>query len=511
MSNQDDSQDLSSFGYKQELDRTLGSFSSFAAGFSYISILTGMFQMFYIGFGFGGPAFFWSWPLVFFGQFLVGLCFAELSAHYPLSGSVYQWSKQVGSKAAGWFTGWIYLFCLIVTLAAVALALQTTLPQISPSFQFIGDINNPLDSAKNAVLLGCCLIIFTTIVNSIGVGLLATLNNIGVFAELIGVTLLILLFTFYFQRGPEVVFDTLGKEAGGSYIGPFLAAALTSSYVLFGYDTAGSLAEETNEPRKKVPWAIIQALSAAGMMGAFVMLFALMAVKDINAPEIALASGGLPYIVKNVLGETLGNIFLWDVIMAIFACGLAVQTGTVRLIFAMARDNTLPFSKVLSHVSGTSKTPVVPAIVTGFLAILILVLNVNIPKIISLVTSMAILWANMAYLCVTVSLLLMRLKGWPQKGGSGIKEIFSLGKWGLPVNITAVIFGVLIVINLAWPRADVFGTDWYQLYAPPLFTGILLGVGGIYYSFIQKRKTGVIAEHVPTPEVEAGENGISET
>jgi urea carboxylase system permease len=496
MTNQEDSNDLAAFGYKQELDRSLGSFSSFAAGFSYISILTGMFQLFYIGFGFGGPAFFWSWPLVFFGQFLVGLCFAELSAHYPLSGSVYQWSKQVGSKFAGWLTGWVYLFCLVVTLAAVALALQTTLPQIDPGFQFIGNIDNPVDSAKNAVLLGCFLVIFTTLVNSIGVKLLATLNNIGVFAELVGVFILIILFMFHFERGPGVVFDTMGKGGGTGYIGPFLAAALTSSYVLFGYDTAGSLAEETTEPRKKVPWAIIQALSAAGLMGAFVMLFALMAVKDINLPEIALASGGLPYIVKNVLGDSLGNVFLCDVIMAITACALAVQTGTVRLIFSMARDNTLPFSRALSHVSGASKTPVVPALITGTLAIMILVLNVNIPKIISLVTSMAVLWANLAYLCVTVTLLRMRLKGWPEKGGSGIKEIFSLGRWGLPINITAVLFGVLIVLNLSWPRADVYGTDWYQLYAAPLFTGILLGIGGVYYTFVQKRKAGVISEHV---------------
>src|SRR5205807_1959846 len=60
-----DSQDLARFGYRQELDRTLGSFSAFAAGFSYLSILTGMFQMFHDGFKAGGPAFFWTWPAVF--------------------------------------------------------------------------------------------------------------------------------------------------------------------------------------------------------------------------------------------------------------------------------------------------------------------------------------------------------------------------------------------------------------------------------------------------------------
>jgi amino acid transporter len=119
-----DSQDLAAFGYKQELARTLGSFSSFAAGFSYISILTGIFQLFYLGYGSGGPAFFWTWPLVFGGQLLVALCFAELAARYPVSGSVYQWSRQIGHRAVGWMAGWVYLACLIITIAAVALAFK---------------------------------------------------------------------------------------------------------------------------------------------------------------------------------------------------------------------------------------------------------------------------------------------------------------------------------------------------------------------------------------------------
>src|SRR5205807_9751970 len=72
-----DASDLAGFGYRERLDRTLGGFSSFAAGFSYLSILTGLPQLFYLGFGAGGPAFFWTWPTVLAGQALVALCFAE--------------------------------------------------------------------------------------------------------------------------------------------------------------------------------------------------------------------------------------------------------------------------------------------------------------------------------------------------------------------------------------------------------------------------------------------------
>src|ERR1700679_1069705 len=110
-----DSGELAGFGYKQELDRSLGSFSSFAAGFSYISILTGVFELFGFGVLNAGPAVWWSWLIVFGGQMCVALCFAELAGQFPLAGSVYQWSKRIGSDFVSWMTGWILIIGSIVT------------------------------------------------------------------------------------------------------------------------------------------------------------------------------------------------------------------------------------------------------------------------------------------------------------------------------------------------------------------------------------------------------------
>src|SRR5688572_22515056 len=197
-----DSNDLAKFGYRQELKRSIGSFSSFAAGFSYISILTGLFQMFHLGYGIAGPAFFWTWPIVLTGQLLVALCFAELASRFPLSGGVYQWAKFTGNSFLGWMTGWIYLACLITTIAAVAMALQVSLPQISNSFQIIGNSSDPKSVAVNAILLGSILIVISTIVNAKGIKLLALINNIGVFAELIGIILLIFLLYLCKVRSP---------------------------------------------------------------------------------------------------------------------------------------------------------------------------------------------------------------------------------------------------------------------------------------------------------------------
>ena len=124
---------LTDFGYRQELDRSIGRFASFAAGVSYISILTGTFQLFYFGVAAGGPAYVWSWPVVFVGQLMVALCFAELAARFPLAGSLYNWTKRLGGPTTSWMAGWMMLAASIVTLSATVLAYQITLPQIPSS------------------------------------------------------------------------------------------------------------------------------------------------------------------------------------------------------------------------------------------------------------------------------------------------------------------------------------------------------------------------------------------
>jgi urea carboxylase system permease len=526
-----DTRDLAAFGYKQVLDRTLGSFSSFAAGFSYISILTGVFQMFYVGYGAGGPAFYWTWPMVFLGQFTVGLCFAELAANYPLSGGIYQWSRWIGARGVGWMAGWVYLCGSIISLAAVALALQGTLPQIAPAFQLVGDAADKSDSAKNAVLLGCVLIGLTTAINSVGVRLMARINNVGVIAELLGVTVLIVLLAVHIRRGPTVLLDTQGRGAGqpGGYLGPFLAAALMASYVLYGFDTAGALAEETDTPRRRAPWAILQALAAAGLAGAFVMFFGILAVSDPANVELGRISGGLPYLVKDVLGSRLGVFLLLEVIFAVFVCALAVHAGTVRLIFAMARDNNLPFAHALAHVQSWSKAPIVPSVVVGVLATAILVVNVNMPNVIETLCSVAIVWANLAYLLVTAPLLLARLRrgadhtftvagGELDAPGTLTVDLndkasrhFSLGRWGLPVNAIAVVWGLFVVINISWPRAVIYGSGGWSRFAALLATLGLIVAGTLYFLLFQRRRTGILAEHAAHVFVEPESVGADES
>jgi urea carboxylase system permease len=495
-----DAQELAGFGYQQKLDRTLGSFSSFAVGFSYLSILTGLPQLFYLGYGAGGPAFFWTWPAVFVGQFLVALGFAELAAEYPLSGGIYQWSRRVGSPAVGWMAGWVYLACAVITLAAVALALQVTLPQVWPGFQLVGDPADPADASKNAVLLGCLLIGFSTVVNAVGVRLLSRINNVGVFAEITGAILLVVLLALAARRGPSIVLDTQGRGDGHplGYFGAFLAAALTATYVMYGFDTAGSLAEETDNPRRRAPRAILGALASVGLVGGLLILTTLCAAGNLTDPRLSRLDGGMPLVIREVLGNSFGRFLLCDLALAVTVCTLTVHAAAVRLVFAMARDNNLPFSRHLAEVSRTSRTPTWPAVALGLAASLLLLVNLNFPKVIEVMASVSIVWANLAYLLVTAPRLYNRLhgRGRAARGPSeAARRAFSLGRWSLPVNVLAVVWGLAVITNLAWPRAEVYGDGPLRPYSALIVTGLMMGIGGVYYGLIQRHKTGVLDSH----------------
>jgi urea carboxylase system permease len=493
------SDELAEFGYKQELDRSIGKFASFAAGISYISILTGVFQLFFFGFSVGGPAYWWTWPMVFAGQLMVALLFAELAANYPVAGSIYNWGKRIGTATTTWLGGWMMLTASVVTLAAVALAYQYTLPQIWSAFQIVGDGTGKYDYSINAVLLGSVLIVFTTIINAIGVKLMAQINSAGVFIELIAAVLLIVLLAANITRGPDVLFETHGTGEGREwgYLGAFLTASLASAYVMYGFDTASSLGEETLDPRRTAPKAIMRAIVASFILGGLILLFAILSVSDINSPDIA--AGGLQFVVIDVLGETMGKVFLVCVAIAVTVCCLAVHTATIRMMFAMARDNNLPAGERLAKVDPVRKTPIVPAILVGVLALLILVVNIQQPQIFTVITSIGIIMIYVAYLLVTGPMLFSRLRGqWPPKDARE-QGWFTLGKLGLPINIVAVLWGTAMAINLAWPRKEVYNATepfhWYLQYGAILFVGVVFFGGLVYYWLVQRHKTGVLASH----------------
>src|SRR6202140_609925 len=253
-----DANDLARFGYQQELRRVLGVYSSFAVAFSYIPPSTGIFPLFILGIGLAGPAFFWSWPIVVVGQLLVGLNFAEVSSHFPVAGSVYQWTKYLSNRTYAWFTGWIYLFAGVLTVAAVVATVPLVLiPLINNVFGT--SIGTDLDTEPHVAAL---VLLSTTLLSIFGVRIVAFVNNTGVVFEILGmVVFALVLLLFYHHQSASVFVD--GSYLGSGFsnqAGVFLAAMFMSLFVIYGFDTASTLAEETKKPHREAPRAVHQAI-----------------------------------------------------------------------------------------------------------------------------------------------------------------------------------------------------------------------------------------------------------
>ncbi|MGH3854528.1 MAG: amino acid permease [Pseudonocardiaceae bacterium] len=481
-----DADDLRDIGYRQELHRRLGAFSSFAAGFSFVSILTTVFQLFALGYSFGGPAFFWTWPLVFAGQLCVALVFAELAASWPLAGCIYQWSRRLAGETVGWFAGWAMLVGYIVSVAAIGIALQAVLPAVWSGFQIVGTDPSitSASGAANGILLGSVLIALATVISAVGVRFMALINGIGVTCELVGVVLLLVLLFGHAERGPGVVTKTLNVSGNSPYLYAFLASTLMAAYVMYGFDSAAELSEETSQPRRVVPSAILRALLVSFVGGGFMIVAALMAAPSLTDGQ--LSAGGIAYVITSRLDSTLGRALLTVVAISIVSACLAIQNSASRVMFSMARDGRLPGARLLARVSPQTGTPILTGIAVGVLAIGVLLINLGNPAAFAAVTSTSVVVVYLAYLLVTVPALRARLGGrLPPKQPGG----FSLGRWGLPVNLFAVTYGVAMMVNIAWPRQAVYdpaGTSWVLRYLALLFVAALVVLGAVVHRLLRR-------------------------
>jgi len=488
ISSKEDAESLEELGYTQELHRGIGGYAAFASGFSFVSILTTVFALFALGFGLGGPAFFFTWPIVFVCQFCVCLVFAELSGKFPVAGAIYQWSRRLAGNGVGWFAGWFMLIGYIVSVAALAIAMQSVLPSIWSGFQIVGDDPSltSVSGASNGIILGTVTIILCTVISAVGVSFMGKITVTGVTIEIIGVVLIVVAMFIKAERSPAAaVMSTGGHGSGLGYLPAFLASMLMAAYVMYGFDSAAELSEETKDPRRTAPKAIVNALLVSFVGGGLMILAALMAAPSLDDP--LLSTEGIAWVLTSQLDTWLGKTLLIIVAVAIFSATLAIQASASRVMFSMARDNRLPFGSLLARVNRRTGTPVITGVTVSALAILVLLVNLGQAGVFAAITSVSVVIVYMAYLMVTVPALIHRLRGTSLSYGPPIMD---LGKWGVPVNLIAVALGAALCINIAWPRAEVYdpeGMSWFLHYFAVIFVVLTLIVGAFAYKAVKDR------------------------
>ncbi|NYJ68232.1 amino acid transporter [Pseudoclavibacter chungangensis] len=316
-------------------------------------------------------------------------------------------------------------------------------------------------------------------VNLLGVNPVKHFLSAGIIAEAVAsIGFSVLLLLFFMRNNPVVLFQTLGAEdtsSGSAFLG-FLTCLAVAGWAFLGFDATTQVAEEAKSPRQTVPRALLRSFL---FVGATVLLSGVAVTLALENPERAVNGEVVDPVLASVVesfGSWIEKPFVVVVLIAFLACAVSIQTYIGRMVFSFARDRQLPFSRQLSRI-GKADIPHVSLIATAALAALGLLLGLNGNAAATLI-SFGSGGFYIVFLIVAVVALRARLTGtWDPRRGA-----FVPGRFGLAINILAVVWLVFEVINIAWPRVELAPIDgtWVQVWAVVLVFSVLTVIGLLY-------------------------------
>jgi amino acid transporter len=472
---------LHQLGYRQELRRVLGFFSSFAVQWTCIAIAGGLALSIGAGYVQVGGVFFWAWIIGGGLQMIVGLAIAEGVSAYPVAGGSYQIINRIlgGRNAVGWQVGW---WLIIAHIAAVATEAYGISPFILSWFGVT--LTGHWQTLGWAVLL----IALSTIINLTAVKIAAAFNNtVGVIAEFIAIGIVIIgvlaavLFTGHSFTSPHTLFTTSGLVHGSAFL-PFLFALLVPVFVISGFDVNGTAGEETEHAARTVPRAMLTANFATFAIGTVLVLLTVLLIRN---PAQAV-DGTHPDIIKYALGLVLpswvATTFEVMAVVSLFVNMMILQLTAARVMWAQARDGQAPFPRTLTKLS-RERISITAVIVGAVLAVLLIAYTGLLTVLLSMV---AILWAAGYAVVVGVLIYAKRRRLLPVRP-------FSNGRWSPLVDWTALIWSVVFCAILIKQNPKLVGGG----FAGTIAIGIFL-----YFVLIPRSRRGILRDARSASEIQ---------
>ncbi|TDA68237.1 amino acid permease [Sulfuricurvum sp. IAE1] len=342
-----------------------------------------------------GPAIVLSFLL---GAVMIGitaLIYAELSAAYPVAGSAYSFTFASLGEMFAWFVGWNLLLEYGVATAAVATGwsgylrgfLENSLG-IHVPLALSGAYNPEAGTYIDISAFGIILAIFVLL--AIGIKESARVNSAIVFIKFA------ILITFVVVGIPHIDFNNLANFFPFGWEGVWHGAALIL-FAYLGFDAISTVAEETKEPQKNIPWGLILSLLISVIFFILVSftLTAIVPYDKLNVPD------ALAFALYQVNEPFAANIIALGAVITITTVMLVMGLGFTRVLFALARDGLLP--KNLSAIHPTYNTPFKATLIGG--ALLSLMAGLVPLKTLAELVNIGTLFA---YLMVAVAIIVLR-------------------------------------------------------------------------------------------------------
>jgi len=402
-----------------------------------------------------GPAVALSFIIAGIGSAAAALCYAEFAGMIPVTGSAYTYGYAVLGELVAWTIGWDLLLEYALVVAVVAIGWSGYVQVLLAS----GGIHLPV-WAQGAMgtgeghvfnVIAAAITLLVALLLTVRTEWSARFNTLMVAIKVIGIALVICVGVFYIDPAnwhpfiPERVQDASGVwHFGWSGV---LAGASVVFFAVFGYDTLTTAAEESKNPQRDLPRAVVLSLAIAMVLYIAVSLVLTGIVPytqlggDASISE-AFASRGLHWVsIAIAVAAVIG------VISVLFAFTL----GAARIWFALARDGLLPawFAKVHPRFGTPARPTLIVGVVTALVAGLFPITEVA--QLINIGTLAA-------FIIICAAVLVLRVRRPELKRGfrtpavwivAPLGILFSLLLiWGLPI-VTWERFAVWMAIGMA--------------------------------------------------------------
>lgn len=468
---EDEDARLAEFGYEQRLDRSVGRLASFCIGFSTISATTAVFSGFGAGYLNAGAPFIWTLFLAIPVFLLWTLIAADIAAKIPLAGYAYQWTSRLNNSSYGWFTGFAALIGWVSGMTSLGYVFAG----------YLGSVLGWTMTHSLQIMVAIGTVIVCVLINAYSVRLATFINNIGVSLEIIvtvGVTLVVAIIAFALPGSVHQPISSLfvasSSDGATPYILAWLAASLGPFFGLVGVEAVADVAEETKRARHVIPRTMFYAFAVSCVIEFLMYLVYVLAIK--NPAALANSPAPIEEIITQQAGPVFARIVIAVALTNILVCLLAnVLVGT-RLLYSLSRDNMMPFSRALRHVSPERKTPSTAIVTLGVASVLMLLSGLVSQKAFNYFLGIATLAFFTTYILQTIGLLVATRRGRIPVAEPGT---FDLGRTRTPLLVVSLL--VFLTVGVALVVLPAFAGNAY------VFAGVI-GLAALWWLLVLRRR-----------------------
>ncbi|KAI0659060.1 APC amino acid permease [Cubamyces menziesii] len=442
---------LAALGYKQEFKRAFSSLEVFAFSFSLAGIFPSIATVLIFALPYGGPvSMVWGhgWAIAVFFIFFTGLALAELASSAPTSGGLYYWTWDLASprwrNLLSWVVGYTNCMGLVAGFASVEWGLAV---QIMAAVT-IGTDNRFVPTTAQTFAVYVALLIVHGFLSSLATSAIALLQTLYVAVN----TLLPLAVVIAMPIATPKEFKNTASYAFGAFTTcagwpdgfAFVLSFLAPLYVISGFESSIHMSEEAHNARTAVPWAIVRTVGISSLIGWVVnVVFAFCMGTDLQSIIDDPIGQPTATIFFNSFGRN-GTLALWSMVaFAQFMVGANGLTVASRQMFAFARDRGLPFSGIIYRMNKRTQTPVNAVWASAFVSFLLGLLVFAGPTTYSAIFTIALAGQYTAFAIP----MACRFLG----GQKWVPGPFTLGRFGLPVTIIAIMWMTFAMVILAFP------------------------------------------------------------